>query len=51
MIDNKANIFRVEALVRMKAEAEANDRAAEGVSYEIRAMMEAEKLERERAEF
>ena len=37
-------------MARVKAEAEANERAAEKVPAEIRARMEAYKLERERVE-
>ena len=48
MIDNKANIFRVADLDGVKAEAEAKERAAEEFSADIRARMEAERLDRER---
>ena len=42
MIDDEANIFRVAALDRMKAEVEANERAVDKFSAEIRARMEAD---------
>ena len=51
MLDDEADIVRVVALARVKAEAKAKERAAEEVSAEIRASMEAERSERERAEF
>ena len=51
MLDNEANILRFSALDRVKAEAEAKERAAKEVSAEIRASVDAEQLERERAEF
>ena len=47
MINDEADIVRVSALARVKAEAEAKDRAAGEVSAEIRASMEAERSERE----
>ena len=50
MLDDEANIVRVAALARLKAEDEAKDRAAEEVSAEIKDKMEAERSERERAE-
>ena len=51
MLNDEAGIVRVAALAREKDEAEANERAAKEVSAEIRARMEAERLEREREEF
>ena len=51
ILDDEADIVRVAALARVKAEAEAKERAAEEVSADIRASMEAERSERERAEF
>ena len=51
MINNEADIVRFSALARVKAEAEAKERAAEEVSAEIMASMEAERLEKERSEF
>ena len=50
MIDDKADIFMVAALARVKDDAKANERAAKEVSAEIRAKMEANRYERERAE-
>ena len=49
MLDDKANIIRVAALARVKAKAEAKERAYEEASSDIRSRMEAEKSERERA--
>ena len=42
MLDDESDIIRVAALARVKAEAEAKDRAAKEFSAEIRARMEAE---------
>ena len=50
ILDDGADIFRVAVLARVKAEAEAKERAAEEVFAGIRARMEAEQLEREMAE-
>ena len=49
MLDDEAYISRVSALVRVKAKAEAKERAAEEVSAKIRASMAAERSEIERA--
>ena len=51
MLDEKADIVRVAALARVNSEAEAKDRADDEVSAEIRSRIEAERSERERAEF
>ena len=48
MLDDEADIFRVSALARVKAEAKANERAAEEVSAKIRSSMEAKQSEIER---
>ena len=50
MINDEADIVRVTDLTRVKAEVEAKERAEEEVSDEIRASMEAKRLEREREE-
>ena len=50
MLNDQANIFRVAALARVKAEAGTKERAADEVSANIKASMEANRLERERAE-
>ena len=41
MIDEEADIVRLSALARERAEAEANESSAKEVSSEIRASMEA----------
>ena len=51
MLDDEADIIRVAALARVESEAKAKERAVEEVSAKIRARMEAERSERERAEF
>ena len=51
MFDDETDIVRVTDLARVKAEAEVNKRAAEEVLDENRDRMEAERSERERAEF
>ena len=51
MLDDEADIVRVAALARVKSESEANERESEEISTDIRARMEAERSERERAEF
>ena len=49
MLNNEADTVSVAALARLKAESKARERAAEEVLDEIRARMEAERLEIERA--
>ena len=50
MLNDEADIVMFSALARVKAEAETKERAAEEVSDEIRASMEAKQPERQRAE-
>ena len=51
MLDDEANIVRVSALAKVKAEEEAKERETEEVSANIKDRMEAELSERDREEF